>query len=92
MSAIWVKDPQDTCWFEFDWSDFLVPGETIVSYSTLADVNLTKLTDSLTDTTVLIQVSGGQLLVPSVLSCNIRTSGSNVYETEKTVYLRARQS
>jgi len=88
----WTKDPLDTRWFEFDWSQFLAAGETILSYTISADSAMTKVADSATSTAVLIQVSGGTAGTQSLITCNITTSAANVYETEKYVTIRNRQS
>jgi hypothetical protein len=90
MSVLWVKDPLDTCWFEFDWSSFLAADETITSYTTSVNSNLVKLSDSATDTAVSVQVSGGSG-ESGRITCNIQTSASNTYEVEKPVLIRTRQ-
>ena len=100
--SVWVISSDETLgadkrWFEFDWSSFLASGETITSYSVTCDANMTKLSDSSTPTSVLIQVtpvSGAG--TQSLITCRIDTSYNNVqenqYTTQKYVSIRARQS
>jgi len=94
--SIWVKDPDDIRWFEFDWSQFLAAGETITSYAVTCDSNLTKVADTSTTSTVLIQVSGGTAGSQSLITCQVDTSNAtgqhNQYETQKYVAIRLRQS
>lgn len=89
--SLWVKDPDDTRWFEFDWSSFLTAGETISSY-TVTVSGLTKVDDaSPSTTTVAVQVSDGTQGNHAAITCNIHTSASNVYEATKTVIVRPRK-
>ena len=94
--SVWVKDPDDQRWFSFDWSSFLSTGETISSYTVTCDSALTKLADSSTTTSVLIQVSGGTAGTQSLLSCAVNTTNPtgqhNRYDTAKYVSIRQRQS
>jgi len=93
---MWVKDPLDIRWFEFDWSQFLAAGETISSYTITCDSNLTKVAQIATGTAVSIQVSGGVAGTQSVISCQVDTSVAgnqeNQYETQKVVAIRTRRS
>lgn len=94
--SVWVKDPDDQRWFSFDWSSFLATGETISSYTVTCDSALTKLADSSTTTSVLIEVSGGTAGTQSLLTCEIYTANAtgqhNRYQTTKYVSIRIRQS
>ncbi len=94
--SVWVKDPVDQRWFSFDWSSFLSTGETISSYTVTCDSALTKVADTATTTTVLIQVSGGTAGTQSLLKCEVSTTNAtgqhNRYETEKYVSIRTRVS
>jgi hypothetical protein len=90
--SIWVKDPLDTAWFEFDWSQFLETGETIVAHTTTVDANLTNLGDNATPTTVSVRVSGGVNGSQSLVTCQVITSSGNTYETEKYINIATRIS
>lgn len=90
--GIWVKDPADDTLYQFDWSEFLEPGETIASYSTTVDTNLTKLAELATATSVSVRVSGGTDATESLVTCNIVTSLGNTYDTEKMISIVTRQS
>lgn len=94
--SVWVKDPDDQRWFEFDWSSFLAAGETISSWTVTCDSALTKLGDTATPTAVLIEVSGGVAGTKSLLTCEIFTTDAsskhNKYQTTKFVTVRVRQS
>jgi hypothetical protein len=97
--GLWVKDPDDVAWYEFDWSDtdedgnaWLPTGVTIASYTVTVDDNLTKVADASTDTTVSVNVSGGTVGTQSLVTCQVVTSASNTYETEKYIVIATRQS
>lgn len=90
--SLWVKDPADIAWYQFDWSDFLDAGETITSYTITCDNNLTKLADANSATTVSIHVSGGTNNTTSLVTCIIITSGDNDFKAEKEITIVERIS
>lgn len=90
--SIWVKDPLDVAYYTFDWSSFLASGETISSHTTTVDSNLTKVSDTANATTVSIRVSGGLAGTQSLVTCQVVTSASNTYETEKYITITTRMS
>jgi hypothetical protein len=90
--SIWVKDPDDERWFEFDWSAFLATGETITAHTTTVDTAMTKVSDTANATSVSVQVSGGTAGTKSVITCLVNTSAGNIYETQKWVSIYTRQS
>ncbi len=101
MSVIWVKDPADVAWYEFDWSGaasngtpWLPTGVTIASYTVTVDANLTKANAQLQGPLVLIQVSGGTAGTESVVTCSITTSETppNTYDTQKSIFIQTRTS
>jgi hypothetical protein len=90
--STWVKDPADIVAFTFDWSLFLAPGETIASHTTTVDGNATKVSDSATTTQVSVEVSGGISGNVSLVTCQVITTATNKYNTEKYVTIVTRIS
>jgi len=90
--AIWVKDPDDTAWYELDWSEFLSAGETITSATVSVGAGLTLLAQTAALTSVSFQVSGG--VAPSVVfvTCQVTTSQGNVFETTKSITVATRET
>lgn len=95
---LWVKDPDDTFWFEFDWSDFLEfglnPGETITSFTITSATGsgVTVLNSQATNTAVQFAVTGGTDGVNAIITNVINTSASNEYQTEKIIFVQTRTS
>ena len=82
---MWIMGSGETEWFEFDWSDFLAPGETITLATIDCDANLQKLDAHNTQTYVAIRLTGGVNGTRSVISCAIDTSAGQHFETTKTI-------
>lgn len=53
------KEPTDVTDYEIDWSDWLPTGVSIATSTWTVPAGITKVTDSDTDTTTLIRLSGG---------------------------------
>ena len=99
--SLWVKDPLDTAWYQFDFLGTAAepgllyntsPQETITSHTTAVDANITKLSDTAASTSVSIQVTGGTNGTQSLVTCSIHTSAGNVYNDEKYIIIATRQS
>jgi hypothetical protein len=78
------KDPNSKLDYKFDWAplangsgitNWLAPGETIVSYELTIPEGITKESDSLTDdnTSVTLWLSGGTNLEDYSIECKITT-------------------
>lgn len=88
--SIWVKDPADVAWFQFDWTVHLATGETITTYTITCDAALTKESDSKQGAGASIQVSGGTSGTASLISCDITTSAGNELHADKHIYITDR--
>jgi hypothetical protein len=88
----WFKDPDDTAWYEFDWSLFLDAGETITSCVVTVDANLTEVFTRSTATSVLVEVTGGTAWTPSVVTCEVNTSALNTFQAAKVIKVVPRQT
>ncbi len=91
-AAVWTKDPLDDSWFEFDFSGWLVTGETIASSTATVSDALTITGKSQSGTQVFVQVSGGRNGTSATISVTITTSASNTYADTKTVLINTRTS
>ena len=85
--AIWVKDPTDIVWFQFDWSAFLGTGETIITYDVQVGEALNKEADSDSAQAVNFKVSGGTTGDSCLVVCTVNTSNDNTFKDEKTIYV-----
>lgn len=90
--VIWVKDPVDVAWFKFDWSDFLDPGDSIVSASAVVDSFSTLISTVVQSTAVLIRVSGGTAGTVSEASCSVVTALGGTYAFSKAIHIKGRST
>jgi len=81
----YIKDPQEVLDYGFDWSDWLETGDTVdTSDWTIKPSGLTEVSDSKTDTTTMIWVSGGTVgskhkVTNRVLTADNRTVERSFY-------------
>ena len=61
MSNTFLKDPDATLDYAFDWSGWLQSGETISSYAITVDSGITKESDSQSSGVVTVWLSGAKL-------------------------------
>lgn len=96
-----VKDPQAVLDYKFDWkaltngsgpSDWLASSETISSFVITADAGLTVNSSSQTDTntSVTVWLSGGTDGTEYSLACKIVTSSARTDERTVTISVRNR--
>ena len=96
-----VKDPQAVLDYKFDWkaltngsgpSDWLASSETISSFVITADAGLTVNSSSQTDTntSVTVWLSGGTDGIEYSLACKIVTSSARTDERTVTISVRNR--
>lgn len=81
MPDTFLKDPNAQLDYKFEWSDWLESGEVISSYSVTVSTGLTKVTDSKTNTSVTVWLSGGTVNTTYEVVCRI-TTNSNPARTE----------
>ena len=100
MPSIFLKDPDATLDYKFDWkaltngngsSDWLDTDETISSKTVTVDDGITKESDALADTntSVVVWLSGGTAGVDYEVACKIVTSASRT--DERTIKIQVRE-
>ena len=87
-SKHFAKDPNAVLDYEFDWTPWLSPGETISSHTiTVTGVTLDSSTAS--TTSVVAWVSAGTVSTSATVACRIVTSEART--DERTITLRIGQ-
>jgi hypothetical protein len=94
VDAIWVKDPGDDADYEILWSDWVRPGDGIISHTILIegkDALLTYHDDVHTDIIVTVWLDAGTDGVTYHLSCSVETAAGrratrHVWVEVKKVY------
>jgi hypothetical protein len=101
MADTFIKDPDATLDYKFDWkaltngtgtSDWLATAETISSHTIDADSGITVDSSALSDanTSVTVWLSGGTAGVDYAVRCEIDTSASRTDERTMTIQCRER--
>lgn len=101
MADTFLKDPDATLDYKFDWkaltngtgtSDWLATAETISSHTMDADTGITVDSSALSDanTSVTVWLSGGTAGVDYSVRCEIVTSASRTDERTMTIECRER--
>jgi hypothetical protein len=88
--AIYIKDPDATLDFAFDWSDWLADSETISTYTITAQTGLTKTLDSQANGIVTVWVSGGTAGNWYSLACKIVTNANRTDERTMRIQVQDR--
>lgn len=76
----WCKDPSDVLDWRWDWSEWLAPGETIVTAVVNADPGISIDAQSYTATTVTVWLSGGSLGSTYKVPSKVTTSQGRTVE------------
>ena len=85
------KDPNAVLDYVLDWGEnYLATGETISSVVWTVATGITKDSDSKTDTTTTIWLSGGTALTSYTIACKIVTNQSRTDERTFTVQVENR--
>ena len=86
-----VKDPDATLDYQFDWGPWLV-SDTIATSTWISDSGLTIVpaSDSFTDTTTTVFVSGGAAGEKYTLKNHITTAGSRIDDRSILIQIRER--
>ena len=90
MAQIFVKDPDATLDYAFDWSSWLATGETISSHTVTVDTGITKDSDSEASGIVRVWLSGGTDDITYDVACEIVTSAGRTDERTMAIYVRQR--
>lgn len=82
----YLKDPDETLDFGEDWSDVLVEDETISASEWTVPEGLTAESDSNTDTSTTVWLSGGTRGMVYAVENEVTTTASRVYV--RTIYVK----
>ena len=88
--AGYVKDPDATLDYEFDWSDWLATGETIASEDVTVEDGLTKGSVTESDGKVTVRLSGGTVNTRYSVACKITTSSGQIDERTMSILVKNR--
>lgn len=91
MPQIFVKDPDATLDYTFDWSSWLETGETIASQTVTTGTGLTEDSVAASDSAITVWVSGGTVGESYEISCEITTDNSPARVDERTITIRIQQ-
>jgi hypothetical protein len=90
-SNVYIKDPNSTLDFGFDWSQWLNNAEIITGYTITSGCGITKVFDTYTTTgSVVVWLSGGTAGERYTIACLIETSGSRIDERSIKIDCRNR--
>lgn len=85
-----LKDPAEVLDYEFEWSDYLADGETIVSYTVTVPAGITKNSDGRVGSKVTAWLSGGSEGVRYEIDCTIVTSEGRTAERSMQIRVQDR--
>jgi len=74
MKNSFLKDPDSTLDFAFDWSDWLDTHETVSDHTITAENGITKDSDSESSGVITVWLSGGTAGNKYTVTCRITTS------------------
>jgi len=73
MPDTFLKDPDATLDYKFDWSDWLETGEEISTFSLIVPTGLTEVSSSNDNDSVTVWLSGGTAGLTYGVTCRITT-------------------
>ena len=88
--ASFIKDPDATLDFVFDWSDWLATGETIASQDVTVEDGLTKGSVTESSGQVTVRLSGGTVNTRYSVACKITTSSGQIDERTMSILVKNR--
>ena len=91
MPSSFLKDPDATLDYTFDWSDWLTSPETINSIVTDVPTGMTEESSSNTTTTATIWLSGGIAGTEYTVGCEITTNSSPARVDERSITIKVVQ-
>ena len=86
----YVKDPNAVLDYTVDWADWLASGETIATVTWTVETGLTKDSNTNTNTTATVWLSGGTDGTKYTVACKIVTSASRTDERSFTINCKHR--
>ena len=90
MSNSFVKDPDSTLDYKFDWSSWLTGGDTISTYVVTPASGITNSTNAADSDSVTVWLSGGDAGSAYPVACRIVTASSRTAERTIRIYVRER--
>lgn len=85
-----IKDPDAVLDYPFDWSEWLAPGETIVTSDFTVSAGISVDSSSFTLSSATVWLSGGSPGTPYLVTNRITTSGSRTDDRSITVKVQNR--
>lgn len=89
-SNMFIKDPNATLDFGFDWSDWLDTNEEISSYILSVDNGLIKISDINTSGSVIVWLSSGSAGQRYNVACQITTTAGRIDERTMKIDVKNR--
>ena len=89
-TTYYTKDPNAVLDYVIDWSDWLGASETISSSAFTVATGLTKDSESDTDTTAIVWLSGGTAGTDYLVTCRITTNQARTDDRSVTIRVRQR--
>ena len=83
-----IKDPDARLDYHWDWTPWMVPGDTIDSHSIIVVGDVTADTDSHTDSTVTTWIEGGTANTRAEVTARITTVGGRTDDRTITLFVR----
>ena len=91
MPSIFLKAPDATLDYAFDWREWLEDGESISAYSIkISDTSLVNSNDNQSNGVVTVWLSGGEAGKTYLVTCNITTSYNRTDERTMTIMVEER--
>jgi hypothetical protein len=89
ISNVFIKDPNATLDYGFDWSQWLQDGESISSYIITAGCGINKASDTNTSASVIVWLTSGCAGNRYSVACKITTSANRI--DERTIKIDVRE-
>lgn len=86
-----IKDPDATLDYTFDWSEWLGDNETIQSHDIDVDQGITVDSETSNNTGVTVWLSGGDVGETYSVSCEITTDNDTPRIDERTLYITVKE-
>ncbi len=82
-----IKDPDATLDYAFDWSEWLQESETISTYTLTVESGITKEGDNEADGIVTVWLSGGTIGTTYIITCKVTTNLSRTDERSAEIIM-----
>lgn len=86
-----IKDPDSTLDYTFDWSDWLQEGENITNASVETESGLTETSEGFNTTAVTVWVKGGTVGESYEVTCEITTDNSPARIDQRTILITVQE-